>query len=106
MRDEPVVSWGMALRPGQDEAELGDGEYFGYPADAGQGSFGSPEVYEAAVRGGGVQQLHTVAHVGGGEGDVPAVAKMADGKVTRRAAAPGRAENSPIKSSRIIVAAL
>jgi hypothetical protein len=47
VRDEPVASWRMALQPGQDETELEDDEYFGYPVDGGRGSFGSPELYEA-----------------------------------------------------------
>jgi hypothetical protein len=47
VRDEPVASWRMAVCPGQDETELGDDDYFGYPVDGGRGSFGSPEVYEA-----------------------------------------------------------
>ncbi len=39
IRDEPAVSWEMALRTGQDAAELGDDEYFGYPVDGGVGGF-------------------------------------------------------------------
>lgn len=39
IRDEPVVSWEMALREGQDVTELGDDEFFGYPVDGGTGGF-------------------------------------------------------------------
>jgi hypothetical protein len=39
IREEPVVSWEMALYEGQDPAELGDDEFFGYPVDGGTGGF-------------------------------------------------------------------
>jgi hypothetical protein len=39
IRDEPVVSWEMAVLEGQDVAELGDDEFFGYPVDGGTGGF-------------------------------------------------------------------
>lgn len=39
IRDEPAVSWEMAVCAGQDVSELGDGEYFGYPVDGGTGGF-------------------------------------------------------------------
>jgi hypothetical protein len=39
IRDEPVVSWEMAVHEGQDVAELGDDEFFGYPVDGGTGGF-------------------------------------------------------------------
>lgn len=39
IRDEPVVSWEMAVSEGQDVAELGDDEFFGYPVDGGTGGF-------------------------------------------------------------------
>jgi hypothetical protein len=39
IRDEPVASWEMALYEGQDLAELGDDEFFGYPVDGGTGGF-------------------------------------------------------------------
>jgi hypothetical protein len=47
VRDEPVASWRMALLAAQDDTELEDDEFFGYPVDGGRGSFGSPELYEA-----------------------------------------------------------
>lgn len=39
IRDEPVVSWEIAVRDGQDAADLGDAEFFGYPVDGGTGGF-------------------------------------------------------------------
>ena len=36
---EPAVRWEMAVTEGQDIATLKDGEHFGYPVDAGTGSF-------------------------------------------------------------------
>lgn len=39
IRDEPVVSWEMAVCEGQDVSELGDDEFFGYPVDGGTGGF-------------------------------------------------------------------
>lgn len=39
IRDEPVVSWEMAVCEGQDVAELGDDDFFGYPVDGGTGGF-------------------------------------------------------------------
>ena len=39
IRDEPVVSWEMAVYEGQDPARLGDDEFFGYPVDGGTGGF-------------------------------------------------------------------
>lgn len=39
IRDEPAASWEMATCAGQDAAELGDDEYFGYPVDGGAGGF-------------------------------------------------------------------
>ncbi|WP_328763814.1 MULTISPECIES: DUF4241 domain-containing protein [unclassified Streptomyces] len=41
--DRPVVSWELAVRDGQDLAELDDDGFFGYGVDAGAGSF-----YDAA----------------------------------------------------------
>lgn len=35
VRDVPVVSWGQALRPGDDASSLGDGQFFGVGVDAG-----------------------------------------------------------------------
>jgi Protein of unknown function (DUF4241) len=40
----PVVKWKMALMPGQDVKSLKKGEVFGYPVDAGTGSFLDPAV--------------------------------------------------------------
>jgi hypothetical protein len=39
IRDEPVVSWEMAVCAGQDVSTLGDDEFFGYPVDGGTGGF-------------------------------------------------------------------
>lgn len=39
IRDEPAVSWEMAMCVGQDAAELGEDDYFGYPVDGGVGGF-------------------------------------------------------------------
>jgi hypothetical protein len=39
IRDEPPVSWELALLPGQDPAALGDDEFYGYGVDAGTGCF-------------------------------------------------------------------
>jgi hypothetical protein len=38
IRDEPVVSWTMALLPGQDPAELSETGFYGFPVDGGEGS--------------------------------------------------------------------
>lgn len=46
IRPEPVATWRLALRDGQDESELADGELYSYPVDGGTGSFGSPEVFD------------------------------------------------------------
>ncbi|GAA0551297.1 uncharacterized protein DUF4241 [Saccharopolyspora erythraea NRRL 2338] len=46
IRPEPVAAWRLALREGQDDAELADGELYGYPVDGATGSFGSPEVFD------------------------------------------------------------
>ena len=40
----PVVTWKMALVPGQNIKSLKKGEVFGYPVDAGTGSFLDPAV--------------------------------------------------------------
>ncbi|MFI9384159.1 DUF4241 domain-containing protein [Kutzneria sp. NPDC052558] len=37
VRDEPVVNWELALRPGQDPLLLPDGEFYGFGVDAGMG---------------------------------------------------------------------
>ncbi|MER5583425.1 DUF4241 domain-containing protein [Streptomyces asoensis] len=39
IRDVEVAGWELALLPGQDPAELGEEEYFGYGVDAGTGCF-------------------------------------------------------------------
>ncbi|MFF5974646.1 DUF4241 domain-containing protein [Streptomyces sp. NPDC012769] len=39
VRAAPVAAWEMALLPGQDLAELGEDEFFGYGVDAGAGCF-------------------------------------------------------------------
>ncbi|MFD2415316.1 DUF4241 domain-containing protein [Amycolatopsis pigmentata] len=39
VRDEPVVSWEMAVRERQDAAGLGGDAFFGYPVDGGTGGF-------------------------------------------------------------------
>jgi hypothetical protein len=44
----PVVRWEMALVPGQDAATLKEDEIFGYPVDAGTGSFLDAETGAAA----------------------------------------------------------
>lgn len=38
IRDEPAVRWELALQAGQDAAELGDKEFFGFAVDAGCGT--------------------------------------------------------------------
>ncbi|MFD4318057.1 DUF4241 domain-containing protein [Streptomyces sp. NPDC058548] len=39
VRDTPAVRWEPALVPGQELAELADGDFFGYGVDAGVGCF-------------------------------------------------------------------
>ncbi|OKK06732.1 hypothetical protein AMK26_12155 [Streptomyces sp. CB03234] len=46
IKDTPTETWELALQPGQDLAELGDDEFFGYGVDAGTGCF-----YDAACDG-------------------------------------------------------
>lgn len=43
----PAVEWRMAVIAGQDAATLKPGEIFGYPVDAGTGSFYDPKAGEA-----------------------------------------------------------
>ncbi|MFC4856008.1 DUF4241 domain-containing protein [Actinophytocola glycyrrhizae] len=38
IRDEPVVSWTMALLPGQDPADLSENGFYGFSVDGGEGS--------------------------------------------------------------------
>lgn len=47
VRTEPAATWRMALRPGEDDADLPEGGFFGYPVDGGMGSFVSPEFLQA-----------------------------------------------------------
>ncbi|WP_200213504.1 DUF4241 domain-containing protein [Micromonospora coerulea] len=42
IRDEPVARWEMALVAGQDPAELGADDFFGYGVDAGTGTLADP----------------------------------------------------------------
>jgi len=44
VRDAPTATWELAVRSGQDLAELGDVELYGYGVDAGTGAF-----YDAAA---------------------------------------------------------
>jgi hypothetical protein len=39
IRDEPPVTWELALRPGEDPATLQPGEFFGFGVDSGTGCF-------------------------------------------------------------------
>ena len=64
IRDAPAVSWRLALREGEDEAQLADdsdGSYYGYPVDGGNGSFGSPEVFDAIARNEATDDLAYIA---------------------------------------------
>ena len=47
VRAEAVHTWRLALRDGQNDTDLAEGEFYGYPVDGGTGSFGSPEVFDA-----------------------------------------------------------
>jgi len=47
VRREPVAAWRMALRPGENDADLPQDGFFGYPVDGGMGSFASPEFLDA-----------------------------------------------------------
>ncbi|MGW8950866.1 DUF4241 domain-containing protein [Streptomyces sp. NPDC055709] len=46
IKDTPTESWEIGTRAGQDPAELGDDEFFGYPVDVATGCF-----YDAACDG-------------------------------------------------------
>ena len=46
----PVVRWAMAVRAGQNPATLKPGERFGYPVDAGTGSFVDAQAAIAAAK--------------------------------------------------------
>jgi Protein of unknown function (DUF4241) len=61
IRDAPAVSWRLALREAADEAQLADDEYYGYPVDGGNGSFGSPEVFDAIARNEATDDLVYIA---------------------------------------------
>ena len=45
--DEPVAAWTMALLPGQDTADLGPDDFFGYGVDAGTGTLADQVAIEA-----------------------------------------------------------
>ncbi|RMB84759.1 DUF4241 domain-containing protein [Streptomyces shenzhenensis] len=47
IRDEPVATWELALRPGEDTEELDDDELFGYPVDSGTGCFVDAQTFQA-----------------------------------------------------------
>jgi hypothetical protein len=49
--DRPVVRWTPALLRGQDLAELGPGEIFGYGVDSGTGAFMDAEAAKALAAG-------------------------------------------------------
>jgi Protein of unknown function (DUF4241) len=61
IRDAPAVSWRLALRETEDEAQLADDEYYGYPVDGGSGSFGSAEVFDAVARNEATDDLVYIA---------------------------------------------
>ncbi|WP_229795906.1 DUF4241 domain-containing protein, partial [Saccharothrix coeruleofusca] len=44
---EPVASWHLALRPGQDDRLLGDGEFYGFGVDSGTACFVDADAAEA-----------------------------------------------------------
>jgi hypothetical protein len=50
VRNEPVASWELALRPGEDPMMLGDQELFGFAVDAGMACFLDAAVTTAMVR--------------------------------------------------------
>lgn len=47
LSDTKPVRWELAVRPGQDAASLGEDEIFGYPVDAGLGSFADEDAIRA-----------------------------------------------------------
>lgn len=58
---EPVAAWRMGLRPGEDDADLPEDGFFGYPVDGGMGSFASPEFLQAISAPGEIEELSEVA---------------------------------------------
>ena len=48
--DAPAARWELALLPGQDAGELGEGEVFGYGVDSGTGCFMDEEAARSLVR--------------------------------------------------------
>lgn len=50
IHNEPVASWEMALRPGQDPRLLGEKEFFGFGVDAGMGCFFDASAAEGMAR--------------------------------------------------------
>ena len=61
IRDAPAVSWRLALRQGEDIAQLAYGEFYGYPVDGGTGSFGSAEVFESIAWSAAADDLAYIA---------------------------------------------
>ena len=49
LREAPVVTWEMALLPGEDLSTLEDGEFFGYGVDAGLGCFMDVEAQRSVL---------------------------------------------------------
>jgi hypothetical protein len=60
VRDEPAVSWEMALRDGQSADGLADDEFYGYPADGGIGCFTDEGASAQLLAGGGSEWLEDV----------------------------------------------
>ena len=95
--DEPVATWELALRPGQDERLLGASEFFGFVVDSGTAAFmdasavnalaayqdaDDAEAAEATIPGGGVSELLTFPSVKG-DGSYPVwIGRDAVGSVT------------------------
>jgi hypothetical protein len=95
--DEPVATWELALRPGQDERLLGASEFFGFVVDSGTGAFmdasalnalaayqdaDDAEAAEATIPGDGASELLTFPS-GKGDGSYPVwIGRDAVGSVT------------------------
>lgn len=45
--NEPIVSWEMAVKPGQDLSKLSPGDVYGYPVGTGTGCFADPNAGRA-----------------------------------------------------------